>query len=61
MTKANLIKENNSLGLAYCFRNSGRYHHGGRYDKVQADIVLEELRVLHLDLQAAEGDLCVIL
>ena len=57
MTKATLIKENISLGLAYSFRGSVHYHHGGKHDSMQADMVLEkELRVLHLDLQAAEGD-----
>ena len=55
MTTATLIKENISLELAYSFRGSVHYlqgEHGG----VQADMVLEnELTVLHLDLQAAEG------
>jgi hypothetical protein len=41
------------LGLAYSFRGSVHYHHGS----VEADLVLEkELRVLHLDPQAGEGD-----
>ena len=59
MTKATLIKANIYLGLAYSFRGSVHYHHGGRHGSVQADMVLEELRVLHLDLQAP-GD-CVTL
>jgi hypothetical protein len=54
MTTATLIKENISLGLAYRFRGSVR-HHGGKHGSVQADVVLEELRVLRLGLQAA-GD-----
>ena len=42
------------MGLAYRFRGSVRYHHGGKHGGVQADVVLgEELRVLHLDPQAA--------
>ena len=44
------------MGLAYSFRGSVRYHHGGKHGSLQADMVLEELRVLHLDPQAAEGD-----
>ena len=53
MARATLIKESISLGLAYSFRGLVHYHHGS----MQADMVLEkELRVLHLDLQAA-GDM----
>ena len=59
MTLAILIKENIYLGLAYRFRGLVHYHHGGKHGSLQADMVLEkELRVLHLDQQAAEGD-CV--
>jgi hypothetical protein len=36
------------LGLAYRFRGSVLYHHGGKYGSVQPDVVLEELRALHL-------------
>jgi hypothetical protein len=44
------------LGLAYRFRALDHYH-GGKHGNVQADTVLEkELRILHLDQQAAEGD-----
>ena len=43
------------LGLAYSFRCVVYYHHGEKHVSIQADR-LEELRVLHLDLQAAEGD-----
>lgn len=42
MTMATLTKENIKLGLDY--------HHGRKYSSEQADMVLEELRVL----QAAE-------
>jgi hypothetical protein len=32
------------------------YHHGRKHDRVQADMVLEkELRVLHLELKAANS------
>jgi hypothetical protein len=30
-----------------------RYHHGRKHGSVQADVVLEEPKVLHLDLKAA--------
>ena len=57
MTMATLIKESISLGLAYSFRGLVHYHHGKKYGGMQADMVLEkELRALHLDLRAAEGD-----
>jgi hypothetical protein len=53
MTKATLIKENISLGLAYSFRCSVHYHHGEKHSCVQADLVLKEPRALHLDPKAA--------
>jgi hypothetical protein len=56
MTKATLIKEHIYLWLAYSFRGSVQYHHGGNHGSMQADIVLKELRVLHLYLKAARGD-----
>jgi hypothetical protein len=40
------------LGLAYRFRGSVHYHHGGKHGNIQANMVLEELRVLHVDLKA---------
>jgi len=40
------------LGLAYSFRDSVLYHHGRKHGSVQADMVLEELRVPHLDPRA---------
>jgi hypothetical protein len=58
MTTATLIKGNISLWLAYSFRGSVHCHHDGKHDSVQADMVLEELRVLYPDPQAAGGD-CV--
>ena len=55
MTASTLVKENISLGLDYSFRALVHYHHGRKLDRVWADMVLErELRVLHLDQQAAE-------
>jgi hypothetical protein len=54
MTKATLIKENISLGLAYSFRCSVHYYHSRMHDSMQADMVMEKLlRVLHPDLKAA--------
>jgi hypothetical protein len=50
MTTATLIKENISLGLPYSSS------HGGRHGSVQADVALEELRVLPSYPQAPEGD-----
>jgi hypothetical protein len=50
LTTAILIKANISLGLAYSFRGVAHYHHGRKHSSTQVDMVLEELRVLHLDL-----------
>jgi len=59
MSVAALTKDNISLGLAYRFRGSVHYPHGGKHGSVQADVNLEkELRLLHLDLQAAEATVC---
>jgi hypothetical protein len=58
VTKTTLTKKIISLERAYSFRDSAHYHHGKKHGSVQADMVLEELRLLHLDLQAAEED-CV--
>jgi hypothetical protein len=53
---ATLIKKNVELGLAYSFRGFVYYHQGEKHANMQADMMLEkELRVLHLDSQAA-GD-----
>ena len=57
MTKATPIKDNIYLGLAYSSRGPVYYHHGGKHGSVQADMVLEEPRVLHLGPKIAEGDL----
>jgi hypothetical protein len=47
------------LGLAYRFRDSVHYHHGRKYGSIQASMVLEDLRVLHLDLTAARRKLAL--
>jgi hypothetical protein len=52
MTKKTLIKDNISLELAYRFRGSVHYHHGGKHGSVQADVGLEEPKVLHFDPKA---------
>jgi hypothetical protein len=53
---ATLLMENISLGLAYSFKGSVHYHHGGKHGGMQADMMLgNELRGLYLDPQAA-GD-----
>ena len=41
MTEAALIKAKISLGLAYSFRGSVHYHHGGKHGHMEADMVLE--------------------
>ena len=51
-----LIKDTISLGLPYRVRGSVHYHHGGNHGIEQADMVLEEPRVLHLDPLAVERD-----
>jgi hypothetical protein len=38
--------------MAYRFRGSFHYHHGGKHGSTQADIVREEPKVLLLDLKA---------
>jgi hypothetical protein len=40
----------------YRFRTSVHYQHGGKHGSVQADMMLEEPRVLPLDPRGAEGD-----
>jgi hypothetical protein len=48
MIKVSFIKDNIQLGLAYRFWGSVQYYHGRKHGSVQAGMVLEELRVLHL-------------
>jgi hypothetical protein len=40
------------VGANLSFRGSVHYHHGRKPSSIQEDIVLEELRFLHLDLKA---------
>lgn len=40
------------IGADLKVSGSVHYHHGGKHGIVQADLVLEEPRVLHLDLKA---------
>jgi hypothetical protein len=49
------------LGLAYSVRDLAHHHHGRKHNRLQADMVLEESRVLHLDLKAARKSLFSIL
>ena len=56
MTTATLIKENIKQGLVYNFRSLVHYCHGEKHGGMQADTMLEEMRVLHWDPQAAEGN-----
>jgi hypothetical protein len=49
MTKATLIKDNIKLGLVYRFGGSVHYFHGRKHSSIQADMGLEELKVLYLD------------
>jgi hypothetical protein len=56
----NLIKGSIYVGLAYRFRGSVHYHHGGKHGNMQADIVLEELRVLQLDSKVTRRRLASI-
>lgn len=52
MTKLTLINANISLGLAHSFRVSVQYHHGGQHGSQQAGLVVEEVRILQVDLKA---------
>ena len=56
MTKATLIRANISLELVYSFRGSPHYHHGDKHGSMQADMMLEKPKILHLDPKSAEGD-----
>ena len=53
MTKATLIKENMYLGWFIVSKVQFTIIMSGNVAAMQADILLEELRVLHLDLKAA--------
>jgi hypothetical protein len=54
---SNSYKGNHLIGAGVQFQGSIHYQHDGEHGSRQADVILEkELRVLHLDPQAAEGD-----
>jgi hypothetical protein len=53
MIKATLINVNISLEVIYSVRGSVHDHRGGKQGIFQADLVLKEPRVLHLDSKAA--------
>ena len=42
------------MGLAYSFRDSVHYHHGGKHGSIQADMVLEE-RDFYILIQRQSG------
>jgi hypothetical protein len=46
--------------MAYSFRGSVHYSNGRKHDSLQADMVLEESRVLHLDPKAAKIISCFL-
>ena len=51
---SNFYKGKNLIEAGVQFRDLIHYHCGGKHGAMQADVVLEkEMRVLHLDLQAA--------
>jgi hypothetical protein len=50
MTKATLIKEKHFIGAGFQAQRFSPLSHGGKHDNIQADVVLEELRVLHHNL-----------
>jgi hypothetical protein len=55
MTKATLMEDNISLGLAYRFRGLVHYHQGKKHGSVQADMVVKkDLRLLYLETKAAK-------
>jgi hypothetical protein len=39
--------------MAYSFKGSVFYPHDGKDGRIQADMMMEDLRVLHLDLKLA--------
>ena len=60
MTMAALIKENILVRLAYTFTGLVHYHHDGKHSNIETDMVLEEPRVLHLDLQVARRNWSIV-
>jgi hypothetical protein len=57
MTKATLILKKKKFFFNWAglqFQRSSPFHHGRKHGSMQADVVLEEPRVLHLDPLATE-------
>lgn len=48
MTMVIFIKENIYWEFAYTFRGIVHYHHGRKYGSMQAEVKLEESRVLYI-------------
>jgi hypothetical protein len=48
------------LGLSCTFRDLVLFHHGKKHSCIQADMVLEELTVPHLDLQVEDSTLDIV-
>jgi hypothetical protein len=55
--QGNSYKGQHFIGAGLQVQRFSHYHHGGKHGSVQAGMVLEELRVLHLDPKAEEEDL----
>jgi hypothetical protein len=53
---SNSYKGRYLTGLSYSFKCLVHYHYGWKHGSVQADMVLGELRIPHLDLQTTEGN-----
>ena len=53
---SNFYKVKHLMVMVCSFRGSVFYHYGGKHGSIQADMVLEKHRVLHLDLQGARKD-----
>jgi hypothetical protein len=51
--QGNAYKGKHFTGADLQFQNSLHYHHGGKHGNMQADMVLQELRALHIDPKTA--------
>jgi hypothetical protein len=56
MATTTLIKANISLRLTCSFRGSVHYYQNRKHGSLQADMVLEELRVVHLDPKGSQEE-----
>jgi hypothetical protein len=57
LISANILKESISLSLAYNFRGSGYYHHGGKYSSLQADCWMGQEFCILIGRQAGEDSI----